>query len=147
MAVVISSDTTERRARKTSTQPPICVDSLRRTPTYFFLESWPPFLDHANIQERAIDSVSHSLKNLFITKISALRQIERVFWRRAGGRIRVWTVIDTPDLEVENKIYDAQLELMDMLPDVHFDFSVIFRLGKPHAEISPEGATLVLSRT
>jgi hypothetical protein len=93
------------------------------------------------------DTVTHSLRGLFVDRISTLPRVELVFWKRAAGRIRVWTILDEPHLETENRIYDVQLEMMDLLPDVRFDFSVIFRQGKDVRQFSPEGAIRTFSRS
>jgi hypothetical protein len=92
------------------------------------------------------DTLSHSVSALFVAQIKGLPDVERVFWRRESTRIRVWTVIDQPDVVVEDQIYKAQSDLMDLLPEYSFDFSVIFRQGKPHDQISPRGAVEAFTR-
>jgi len=94
----------------------------------------------------SIDTISDSLKQLFVSRISHLVEVERVFWRAEENRVRVWTIMDEPCLEIENQIYDAQLQFMDLFPEILFDFSVIFRQGKGREQISPSGATEVFAR-
>jgi hypothetical protein len=90
--------------------------------------------------------VSHSLKQLFVDKIRHLPDVEAIYWRESGSRVRVWTIMDEPDLDVENSIYKAELEVMDLLGDLQFDFSVIFRRGKDRKHMSPERATRIFAR-
>lgn len=89
----------------------------------------------------------HSLIGPFTADVSELPDVERIFWKVEDNWIRVWTIINQPNREVENKIYDAQLDLMDKFPEKFFDFVVIFRQGKMPEEIHPEGAIPVFSRT
>lgn len=95
---------------------------------------------------RSADSAVNSLVSMFVGKVSHLPQVERIFWKLEDNRVRVWTIMNEPKLAVENEIYDTQLELMDLLPDMSFDFAVIFRQGKSPGQISPEGATRVFAR-
>lgn len=90
---------------------------------------------------------SHSLIVPFVASVSELPEVERVFWKVEDNWIRVWTIIDQPNREAENKIYDAQLDLMDKFPEKSFDFVVIFRQGKMPEEVHPEGAIPGFSRT
>ena len=92
------------------------------------------------------DTIDHSLVNFFVARIAGLSEVERVFWKAQHSRIRVWTVMDRPNVAIENQIYDAQLDFMDVFPEISFDFVVIFRQGKNQEQISPEGATEVFVR-
>lgn len=92
------------------------------------------------------NSALNSLVNLFVSRVSNLREVERIFWKVENKRVRVWTVMNQPNLPIENQIYDAQLDLMDMFPDMSFDFAVIFRREKSPNQISPEEATQVFLR-
>lgn len=93
-----------------------------------------------------IDTITNSLVAVYVSQVSVLSEIERIFWRREGNRIRVWTLINEPNEMVENQIAKAEMELMDTLPDYAFDFSVIFRQDKAPEHIGPQGAVLVYSK-
>lgn len=82
---------------------------------------------------------------VFVDRVRHMPEIERVFWKVEDDRIRAWTIIDQPNLPVENEIYDAQLDFMDMFPELSCDFAVIFRQGKVPDQISPEGAKQVFT--
>lgn len=96
---------------------------------------------------RDSDTQLHSLVRRFVGGVAHLPEVERVFWKVEGDRVRVWTIINQPNVYVENQIYDTQLEFMDMFPELSCDFAVIFRQGKALDQISPEGAKQVFSRT
>lgn len=89
------------------------------------------------------DSVSHSIESLFATQLSGIRGVERIFVRKDDDFLRVWVVIPTMDLALEDQIYASQCAFMDRFRDIPFDFTVIFREGKDAASIQPSGARLV----
>jgi hypothetical protein len=68
------------------------------------------------------------------------KRIERVYWTFEGPVLRIWSVIQSPDSQLEHPIYDAQLSFMDKFPELEFDFSVIYRFGKNLKDIRPEGS-------
>lgn len=89
------------------------------------------------------DGVSRSVESLFAKQLSGIRGVERIFVRKDNDFFRVWVVIPTKDLALEDQIYAAQLSFMDRFRDIPFDFTVIFREGKDAASIQPSGARLV----
>lgn len=94
-------------------------------------------------QQNISDSVFHSVESLFARQLSGIRGIERIFVRKDDDFFRVWVVVPTMDLALEDQIYAAQLAFMDRFKDITFDFTVIFREGKDAASIRPSGARLV----
>lgn len=126
----------------------VWADSTRRPAqnVYILLEPDHEVVLADAFRTLSIDTISHSLKQLFVTRISNLAEVERVFWRTEENRVRIWTIMDEPRLDVENQIYDAQLNFMDLFPEYLFDFSVIFRQGKGREQFSPAGATEVFAR-
>ncbi len=104
-----------------------------------FPTEWPHLPDISS-------TVTHSLAEFFVSKLPEDPRIERVYWALEGAVVRVWTIIDHPDYEFEQSIYEAQLGFMDAFRDLECDFSVIYRLGKPVEYFKMEGATLVSGR-
>lgn len=89
------------------------------------------------------NSVLDSVESLFVKELSGISGIERIFVRKDNDFFRVWVVIPTMDLALEDQIYAVQLSFMDRFRDISFDFTVIFREGKDVASIQPSGARLV----
>ena len=106
----------------------------------------PDFSDDSLEQFLLVDTVTHSLRELYVSEIARLGEVERIFWRRENERIRVWTVINEPDESVEEHIADVELGVMDMRSEYSFDFTVIYRQGRPHGDFNPLGAILVYSK-
>jgi hypothetical protein len=92
------------------------------------------------------DTITHSLVSLYVAQVARFVAVERVFWRKEDARIRVWTLMSAPDEDVENEISGVELAVMDLLPDINFDFSVIFRQGKPSDHFGPLGAVSVYAK-
>ena len=89
------------------------------------------------------EGARRSLAEFFVSKLPEDPRIERVYWAREGAIVKIWTIIDHPDYEFEQSIYEAQLGFMDAFRDLECDFSVIYRPGKPVEYFKMEGATLV----
>lgn len=102
-----------------------------------------PQSSRAPSEQDISDSVSHSIESLFAKRLSGIRGVERIYVRKDDDFFRVWVVVPTMDLVVEDQIYESQCEFMDHFRDISFDFTVIFREGKDAASIQPSGARLV----
>lgn len=104
-----------------------------------------PSLQHSRaLPEQVIsNSVLDSIESLFAKRLSGIRGVERIYVRKDDDFFRVWVVVPTMDLVVEDQIYESQCEFMDHFRDISFDFTVIFREGKDAASIQPSGARLV----
>jgi hypothetical protein len=89
------------------------------------------------------DTLTNSLGRYLQSQFSSIREIERIFLREDSDFYRVWTVIPDMDIDLEDRICDAQLAFMDTFPDIRLDFSLIFRKGKPESAIRPSGAYLI----
>lgn len=94
-------------------------------------------------EQEISDSVFHSVESLFAKQLSSIRGVERIFVRKDDDFFRVWVVIPTIDLTLEDAIYESQCAFMDRFRDISFDFTIIFREGKDVASIQPSGARLV----
>ncbi len=84
-------------------------------------------------------TISHSLANAFASLLPGDPRVERVYWHFDGETFKVWTVIDTPDDQVEHPIYAAQVAFMEKFSDLDCDFVVIYRFGKPIEHLRPTG--------
>ncbi len=76
-------------------------------------------------------------------RISPIVGVEKVFVRRDKDFYRVWTVIADMDLDLEDRICDAQLSIIDLFPETRFDFSVVFRGQKDSGWFTPYGAAQI----
>lgn len=94
-------------------------------------------------EQNISDSVFHSVESLFAKQLSGIRGIERIFVRKDDDFFRVWVVVPTMDLALEDQVYASQFVFMDRFKDIPFDFTVIFREDKDAASIRPSGARLV----
>lgn len=62
----------------------------------------------------------------FIAKVSSIPQVRFVAVHFENNVIHVWTVIPTRDKEVQRKIYEVELQLMDQFPTFSYDFNILF---------------------
>ena len=97
-----------------------------------------PCAPHASL------TIKDSLADYFVASLPEDQRIERVYWNFGGSILKVWTIVNVPDDEVEDPIYNAQLKFMDKFPELDCDFVVIYRLGKPLDDIRPAGTRVVL---
>jgi hypothetical protein len=96
------------------------------------------------LHSRLLSTMTHSLAHAFLDFLPAGSRVERVYYSPDKDFLRVWTIIPEPDLAIEEPIYDAQLRFMDKFPEYACDFSVIYRLGKPVEDVSPQGFSRIL---
>jgi hypothetical protein len=103
-----------------------------------FPTTWKNF---PNVSSTVADSVGKYFASLLPTD----QRIDQIFWAFEGDLLRIWTIIDRPDFQLEIPIYDAQLQFMDRFPELECDFSVIYKFGKPLDALAPTGSTPVFS--
>lgn len=141
-AILLAEERSEWAERKDETCT-IYLGTVRRKIPLWRLILPSPQSSRAPSEPSISDSVSHSIESLFAKQLSGIREVERIFVRKDNDFFRVWVVIPTMDLALEDQIYAAQLSFMDHFRDISFDFTVIFREGKDAASIQPSGARLV----
>jgi hypothetical protein len=84
--------------------------------------------------------VTTHLYDEFVKQIKELSKVKKVFWAFEADYLRVWTVIDGPNEEVQEKIYQAELEFMDTFPKITCDFVVLFQPNDECAVVRPQSA-------
>jgi hypothetical protein len=89
------------------------------------------------------DTLAESLAARLREKFSSISGIEKIFVRRDKDFYRVWTVIPDMDIDLEDRIYDTQLAIIDLFPETKFDFSVVFRRERGRDWFSPYGAAQI----
>ncbi len=113
-------------------EPGLCEDVTDVANVIMVLErylSWEfPSLVSSNPNDR-IDSVIDSIERIFVVDVGKIEGVEQIFVRKDQDYFRIWTVINEPDVEIEDKIYEVQLTFIDRFK-IPCDFSVIFRQGR-----------------
>lgn len=89
------------------------------------------------------DTLAESLATRLQEKFSSISGIEKIFVRRDKDFYRVWTVIPDMDIDLEDRICDAQLAIIDLFPETKIDFSVVFRRERGRDWFSPYGAAQI----
>jgi hypothetical protein len=56
---------------------------------------------------------------------SHIPSVVKIFAEQHGDFVSVWTVVSDFSREVRNSVYDAEAVLMDIHPDMKFDFHVV----------------------
>jgi len=92
------------------------------------------------------DSSVAAIERYFVDMVTGVSAIERVLVRKDVDHLRIWMIVDEPDLNAEDQIYLAQLAFMDKFPEVPCDFSVVFRQGRNPDAIKLTNAKTLFSR-
>ena len=92
------------------------------------------------------DTVSAAIEREFARMVTQIPDVERIFIRKDDDFMRIWTVIPDISIEVEDRIYAAQMAFMGKFPGIPCDFSVIFRQDLDLAAVWPVGSQILLSR-
>ena len=83
-----------------------------------------------------------ALKN-FVWTVCGLTTVERVLSiEKDKDEFDVWTVISDFDEETEEKVAEAEVELVKNNPDLRFDFMVIPKRGRNLDQLLPRGNVL-----
>lgn len=64
--------------------------------------------------------------NKFCETIRGLESVKKIGFKARGESISAWTFVENPKTETLEKIYAAEMELMNSIPNVLFDFAVKF---------------------
>ncbi len=78
----------------------------------------------------------------FIERASSISEVRYIATYSEDRFIHLWTVIPQRNREVQQRIYAAELELMDQFPTFSYDFNVIFCPGEI-ATILPSEAQII----
>lgn len=81
----------------------------------------------------------HAIADAF----GVLDHVVKVFVNLQGRSVSVWTVVDSFDRDVRDRIYSAERNLFQAFPEYKFDF----RLIEGNEETSISEAKLVYSRS
>ncbi len=88
-------------------------------------------------------SLSESALKSFAWKACNLSRVERILVLQTDkDEFDIWTVITDFDEETEERLAQAEVELVRNNPDLKFDFMVIPRRGRDLAHLLPQGEVL-----
>lgn len=120
-------------------EPPEVTDSAASIIAWhkYLRYEFPSLLNSACFH--SVDSAYDSVERIFAAEVGRIEGVEELYVRKDRDYYRIWTVLNEPDVVIEDKIYEAQLRFMDQL-DLPCDFAVIFRMGKDPAAVRPFGA-------
>lgn len=78
---------------------------------------------------------------------STVPEIESIFLLNRGNTCLITIIVPSKDYNVENRIYELQLELMDKFENCLFDFDIIARAGRKATDIITPIGDLIFDRT
>ena len=81
--------------------------------------------------------------NLYVDRMREFPLVESVYIVKKEDIIDIWTVIQENNLKLEEKIADAQCELMRIHQELDLDFMVIPRFEKETKKLLPSGSIQV----
>jgi len=81
--------------------------------------------------------------NLYVDRIKVFPVVNSVYLVQNDDIMDIWTFIEETDLNIEEKIAEAQCELMRIHRELDFDFMVIPRFGKNVNEYLPTDRTQI----
>ncbi|HAR45045.1 MAG TPA: hypothetical protein DCS05_02425 [Nitrospiraceae bacterium] len=64
--------------------------------------------------------------NKFCETVRGFPGVKKIGFKARGESISAWTFVDDPTPETLGKIYAAEMELMNAIPNILFDFAVKF---------------------
>jgi hypothetical protein len=82
----------------------------------------------------------------FADRVSIHEGIEGVYVLSSEDRYDVWTIIEEFDEDTEDRLAEAELDLMTRFPDFRFDFMLIPRRGRELSDLIPNGGRALYVR-
>jgi len=122
-------------SRETRIPEEFCDENLGAPLTYLndeFPSLWP----------YVSSTISNSLARFFVSFLPQDQRIMDVLWAFEPHLLRIWTVIDEPDLDLERKVYEAERRFLNKMDD-SCDFTIMYAFGKSITDIRPTGAVSV----
>ena len=86
--------------------------------------------------------ISSTLQAALAEDLASVRQVRDVLIENVKGALLVWIVVDDPERQVRDKIFQKQLDLMDAFPKIDFDFNLIPSMGRPVSEITTDARSV-----
>ncbi len=96
-----------------------------------------------NPREEILHSFRDSVESFLAGIICKIHGTEEILVRNDSDFLRVWVMINEPDLEIEDRIYSEYITRLKCMPNFQIDLCVMYRMGRPSTEITPQGATLL----
>ena len=90
----------------------------------------------------SVDSAYNSIERSFALQVRGILGVELVYIRKDRDYYRIWTIMNEPDVAIEDRVYDAQMHFMAQL-DLPCDFTIIFRQGRDSESVRPAGAAQI----
>ena len=78
--------------------------------------------------------------------LADIQEIESAFLLIRENTFFITVIVPTKDYNVEDRIYDLQLRLMDQFANYLFDFNIIPRNGRKATDIVTPGGQVILHR-
>lgn len=95
------------------------------------------------------DTTNENRLQDFVAKIIAeVSEVEYIYCRREGQVNYIWAIINELDPQVRRAVYKKETAIIDLFPDMDFDFNIIARMNKPiQSIISQDGIELIYKKS
>lgn len=81
---------------------------------------------YSQMAEGVEDAAVYTFRQL----VSEIQAVEAIIVTRMAGGYSIWTVADQLDEATRERLYDWEWELMQLYPDLSFDFHLLERQGR-----------------
>ncbi|MBI3995602.1 MAG: hypothetical protein HY349_06475 [Nitrospirae bacterium] len=95
------------------------------------------------------DTTNENRLQDFVAKIIAeVSGVEYIYCRREGQVNYIWAIINELDPQVRRAVYKKEMAIIDLFPEMDFDFNIIARMNKPiQSIISQDGIELIYKKS
>lgn len=83
------------------------------------------YYDWSRVPPRVEDTLRATVRRLFAARVGTLAGVKRIYWQTHEDRTCVWTVLAGVNRELEDRVFEEQLVLLDLFPEARFDFLVL----------------------
>ncbi|HEY6348897.1 MAG TPA: hypothetical protein VI636_05745 [Candidatus Angelobacter sp.] len=80
------------------------------------------------------------------TALAQIQEIESAYLLARSNKLAVTIIVPTKNYDVEDRICDVQLRLMDQFTNYFFDFTIVPLNGRKAADVVTPSGQLILDR-
>lgn len=112
----------------------------------YLVDKW--FREQINTQKNffTLDNLRNKIENIIAQRLSEINEIEYVFLSLKNNLIDIWTVINSLDRNVREKIYNIEYDILKTFKEFQFDFHVICRDNRNIEEVYPSNTKMVYNK-
>ena len=103
------------------------------------LDKYREYFQHLLSSVKSILETHSIVLNIFKSQLVKISAVEAQYFAETPKTLSIWLFIEEDDWEVEENIYEAYGELLDLFPDTEIDLRLLKLFDRKPEELLPNG--------